>query len=133
MSVPVVYKILELVFVMHPETACRKAHFLEDKQIPSVGVFDEVLSTWMEFGENTRDFDSFEEETDKTTTLHQEPRRIIHSVPGDSVTTIKRRRHDIHGDVVKDSATASGRGRLKVDLEPSTWRRSQEDKATPSQ
>ncbi|GKA55152.1 hypothetical protein Tco_0754101 [Tanacetum coccineum] len=27
---------------------------LEDKQIPSVGVFDEVFSTWMTFGENTR-------------------------------------------------------------------------------
>ncbi|GJX90705.1 hypothetical protein Tco_0344031 [Tanacetum coccineum] len=44
----------------------RKAHLLEDKKILSVGVF----STWMEFGGNTRDLGSFEEETDKTTTLH---------------------------------------------------------------
>ncbi|GKB66103.1 hypothetical protein Tco_0927515 [Tanacetum coccineum] len=43
--------------------------------------------------------------------------------PGDGVATIKRRRHDIHGDGVRDSAMASGRGQLKVDLEPSTWRR----------
>ncbi|GJV08677.1 hypothetical protein Tco_1346333 [Tanacetum coccineum] len=52
--------------------------------------------------------------------------------PGDGVATIKRRRHDIHGDGVRDSAMASRRGRLKVDLEPSTWRRHQEYKATLS-
>ncbi|GJU32242.1 hypothetical protein Tco_1175831 [Tanacetum coccineum] len=34
----------------------RKTHLLEDKQIPSVGVFDEVFSTWMTFGGNTHDF-----------------------------------------------------------------------------
>ncbi|GJT20598.1 hypothetical protein Tco_0890535 [Tanacetum coccineum] len=48
--------------------------------------------------------------------------------PGDGVTLIKRRCHDIHGDGVRDLATASGRGRLKVDLEPSTWRRRQESR-----
>ncbi|GJV25649.1 reverse transcriptase domain-containing protein [Tanacetum coccineum] len=37
------------------------------------------------------------------------------------IATIKRRCHDIHGDDVRDSVTASGHGRLKVDLEPSTW------------
>ncbi|GJZ81775.1 hypothetical protein Tco_0646769 [Tanacetum coccineum] len=31
----------------------RKGHLLEDKQILSVGVFDEVFSTWMTFGGNT--------------------------------------------------------------------------------
>nr|GEV45491.1 zinc finger, CCHC-type [Tanacetum cinerariifolium] len=50
----------------------------------------------------------------------------------DGVTTIKRWRHDIHGDGVRDSATASGRGQLKVDLEPSMWRRRQEDYFKPS-
>ncbi|GJX70282.1 hypothetical protein Tco_0307453 [Tanacetum coccineum] len=49
----------------------RKAHLLEDKQIPSVGVFDEVFSTWMDFGGNTRDLGSFGEETDKIMDLHQ--------------------------------------------------------------
>ncbi|GJT21580.1 hypothetical protein Tco_0891517 [Tanacetum coccineum] len=49
--------------------------------------------------------------------------------PEDGVATIKRRRHDIHGDGVRDSATMSGRVRIKVDLEPSTWRRRQEYKA----
>ncbi|GJR84968.1 hypothetical protein Tco_0155753 [Tanacetum coccineum] len=48
---------------------CRKAHLLEDKQIPSVGVFDEVI--WMAFGGKTRDLSSIGEEMDKTTTLHQ--------------------------------------------------------------
>ncbi|GJR36981.1 putative reverse transcriptase domain-containing protein [Tanacetum coccineum] len=45
--------------------------------------------------------------------------------PRDGVATIKRQRHDIHGYGVRDSATTSGRDRLKVDLEPSTWRRRQ--------
>ncbi|GJT73431.1 hypothetical protein Tco_1032717 [Tanacetum coccineum] len=56
----------------------RKAYLLEDKQILSVGVFDEVFSTWMAFGGNTRDLGSFEEETDKITDLHQDsPRSIV--------------------------------------------------------
>ncbi|GJS64089.1 hypothetical protein Tco_0678653 [Tanacetum coccineum] len=86
----------------------RKAHLLEDTHIPSVGVFDEV--TWMAFGGNTCDLGSFGEETEKTTTLHQEPCRIIHSEPRDGVVTIKRRRHDIYGDgeviLVGDGAEA---------------------------
>nr|GEU70389.1 hypothetical protein [Tanacetum cinerariifolium] len=81
---------------------------------------EKVFRTWMVFGGNTRDLGSFRKETDKTTTLHKEPCRNIHSEPGDGVATIKRRRHDIHGDGVKDLAMASGRGRLKADLEPST-------------
>ncbi|GJT92206.1 hypothetical protein Tco_1081051 [Tanacetum coccineum] len=54
----------------------RKSHLVEDKQIPSVGVFDEVFSTWMAFGGNTRDLGSFGEETDKTTDLHQHFSRL---------------------------------------------------------
>ncbi|GKA08610.1 putative reverse transcriptase domain-containing protein [Tanacetum coccineum] len=54
----------------------RKAHLLEDKQIPSVGVFDEVFSIWKAFEGNTHDFGSFGEETDKTTNLHQHLSRI---------------------------------------------------------
>ncbi|GJR35433.1 hypothetical protein Tco_1211117 [Tanacetum coccineum] len=54
----------------------RKAHLLEDKQIPSVGVFDEVLSIWKAFRGNTRDLGSFGEETDKTMNLHQHLLRI---------------------------------------------------------
>ncbi|GJZ18749.1 uncharacterized mitochondrial protein-like protein [Tanacetum coccineum] len=36
---------------------------------------------------------------------------------------IKRRRRDLSSDGVRNLATASGRGRLKEDLESSTWRR----------
>ncbi|GJX29945.1 hypothetical protein Tco_0238024 [Tanacetum coccineum] len=54
----------------------RKAHLLEDKKIPSVGVFDEVFSICKAFGGNTRDLGSFGEETDKTTNLHQHLSRI---------------------------------------------------------
>ncbi|GJS81275.1 hypothetical protein Tco_0747816 [Tanacetum coccineum] len=54
----------------------RKAYLLEDKQIPSVGVFDEVFSIWKAFRGNTRDLGSFGEETDKTTDLHQHFSRL---------------------------------------------------------
>ncbi|GKB79369.1 hypothetical protein Tco_0946264 [Tanacetum coccineum] len=84
----------------------RKAHLLEDKQIPSVGVFDEVFSTWMAFGGNI--------------------------LARDGVARIKRRRLDQSSDDVRILVTASGRGRLKKDLESSTWQRRQEYKATPS-
>nr|GEV01972.1 hypothetical protein [Tanacetum cinerariifolium] len=47
--------------------------------------------------------------------------------PGDGITTIKCQRHDIHGDGVRDLAMMLGRGQLKVDLEPSTSRRRQEE------
>ncbi|GJV95115.1 hypothetical protein Tco_1546692 [Tanacetum coccineum] len=47
----------------------------------------------------------------------------MHTVRGDGVAGIKRRRRDLYGDGVRNLATASGRGRLKEDLESSTWRR----------
>ncbi|GJY80600.1 retrovirus-related pol polyprotein from transposon TNT 1-94 [Tanacetum coccineum] len=50
---------------------------------------------------------------------------------GDGVAIIKRRRQDLHRDGVRDLAMASGRGRLKEDLESSTWRRRHDFKATP--
>ncbi|GJZ74706.1 hypothetical protein Tco_0639171 [Tanacetum coccineum] len=52
----------------------RKAYLLEDKQIPSVGVFDEVI--WKAFGGNTRNLVSFREETGKTTDLYQHLSRL---------------------------------------------------------
>ncbi|GKD78522.1 hypothetical protein Tco_1341143 [Tanacetum coccineum] len=54
----------------------KKVHLLEDKQIPNVGVFDEVFSICKAFEGYTRDLDSFGEETDKTTDLHQHCLRI---------------------------------------------------------
>ncbi|GJZ43393.1 hypothetical protein Tco_0590648 [Tanacetum coccineum] len=53
-------------------------------------------------------------------------------VAGDGVAGIKRRRRDQSSDGVRNMATASGRGRLKEDLESSTWRRRQDCKATSS-
>ncbi|GJW76866.1 hypothetical protein Tco_0138548 [Tanacetum coccineum] len=41
-----------------------------------------------------------------------------------------QRRQDLHHDGVRDPATASGRGRLKEDLESSTWQWHHEFKAT---
>ncbi|GJZ04889.1 hypothetical protein Tco_0538164 [Tanacetum coccineum] len=43
---------------------------------------------------------------------------------GDDVAGIKRYRRDQSSDGVRNMTTASGRGRLKEDLESSTWRRS---------
>ncbi|GKA58745.1 zinc finger, CCHC-type containing protein [Tanacetum coccineum] len=44
----------------------------------------------------------------------------MHTERGDGVAIIKRRCQDLHRDGVRDSATESGRGRLKDDLESST-------------
>ncbi|GJY84572.1 hypothetical protein Tco_0497948 [Tanacetum coccineum] len=97
----------------------RKAHLLEDKQIPSVGVFDEVFSTWMAFGGNTRGVSSFGEETDKITDLYQILEEVLLTACGDGVADIKGRRRDLSSDGVRDLVTASGRSRLNEDLESS--------------
>ncbi|GJY45086.1 hypothetical protein Tco_0433299 [Tanacetum coccineum] len=47
----------------------------------------------------------------------------MHTVRGNGVASIKRCRRDLSGDGVRNLATVSGRGRLKEDLESSTWRR----------
>ncbi|GKC42709.1 hypothetical protein Tco_1060431 [Tanacetum coccineum] len=67
----------------------RKTYLLEDKQIPIVGVFDEVFSTWMAFGGNTRDLVLFGEETDKITDLHQIHKEVLFTERGDGVAGIK--------------------------------------------
>ncbi|GKB82370.1 zinc finger, CCHC-type containing protein, partial [Tanacetum coccineum] len=48
--------------------------------------------------------------------------RIVHTVHGDGVAIIKRWRQDLHRDGVRDLATASGRDRLKEDIESSMRR-----------
>ncbi|GJS71846.1 hypothetical protein Tco_0704687 [Tanacetum coccineum] len=111
----------------------RKAYLLKDKQIPIVRVFDEVVNTWMAFRGNTRDLGSFGEEIDKITDLNQISCRFLHTVRGDGIVGIKRRRRDLSGDSVRNLAMTSGRGRLKEDLESSTWRWCQHFKATSSQ
>ncbi|GJU91647.1 hypothetical protein Tco_1304070 [Tanacetum coccineum] len=94
----------------------KKAHLLEDKQIPSVGVF----STWMTFGGNTRDLGSFGEETDEITDLHQILEDVLLTERGDGIACIKRHRRDPSSNGVKDLLMASGHGRLNEDLESST-------------
>ncbi|GJZ14619.1 hypothetical protein Tco_0550296 [Tanacetum coccineum] len=47
-----------------------------------------VFSTWMEFGGNTRDLGSFEEETDEITDLHQILKEVLLTGRGDGVTSI---------------------------------------------
>ncbi|GKC94772.1 hypothetical protein Tco_1160214 [Tanacetum coccineum] len=51
---------------------------------------------------------------------------------GDGVASIKRCRRDQSSNGVRIMAMASGRGRLKEDLESSTWRRHLEHKVTSS-
>ncbi|GKE16097.1 hypothetical protein Tco_1423674, partial [Tanacetum coccineum] len=48
---------------------------------------------------------------------------IIGKERGDGVAITKRRRQDFYNDDVMDLVTVSGRSRLKVALEDSTWRR----------
>ncbi|GJS32722.1 hypothetical protein Tco_0531104 [Tanacetum coccineum] len=93
----------------------RKAHLLEDKQIPSAWVFDE-----MAFGGNTHDLGSFGEETDEITNLHQNLEEVLLTKRTDVVASIKRRRHDPSSDGVKDLVMASGRSQLNEDQESST-------------
>nr|GEW33339.1 hypothetical protein [Tanacetum cinerariifolium] len=84
-------------------------------------VFNKVFSTWMDFGGNTRDWGSFGEETNKITDLYKSLEDLCKQC-GDGVVGIKGRRCDLYGDGVRNLATASRRGRLKEDLESSTWR-----------
>ncbi|GJR89712.1 hypothetical protein Tco_0213723 [Tanacetum coccineum] len=49
--------------------------------------------------------------------------KVFKPVAGDGVTGIKRRRRDQSSDNIRNLATESRRGRLKEDLESSTWRR----------
>ncbi|GKE91506.1 hypothetical protein Tco_1572601 [Tanacetum coccineum] len=79
-----------------------------------------VFSTWMAFGGNTHDLGSFGEETDKITDLRQIHEEVLFTERGDDVTGIKRRRHDLSSDGIRDLATALGSSRLKEDLESST-------------
>ncbi|GKC84268.1 hypothetical protein Tco_1139985 [Tanacetum coccineum] len=79
-----------------------------------------LMSTWMTFGGNTRNLGSFRKETDKITDLHQIHEEVLFIERGDGITGIKRRHCDLSSDGFKDLVTASGRGRLKEDLESST-------------
>ncbi|GJX46288.1 hypothetical protein Tco_0271478, partial [Tanacetum coccineum] len=81
-----------------------------------------VLFLYLTFGGNTRDLGSFEEETDKTTDLHQNLWKIMLTERGDGVASIKRRRHDLRSDGVSTLVTPSEHGRPKQTLEDSVSR-----------
>ncbi|GKA85330.1 hypothetical protein Tco_0806984, partial [Tanacetum coccineum] len=111
----------------------RKAHLLEDKQIPSVGVFDEVfLVLGWHLEEIHVTWDDLEKKLTRLQTCNKIHQEVLLTERGDSVTSIKRPRRDLSSDGVWILATTSQRSRLKVDLDPSPWRRCQEHKATPS-
>ncbi|GKF03728.1 hypothetical protein Tco_0030651 [Tanacetum coccineum] len=84
------------------------------------GVFDEVFITWMAFGGNTRDLDSFGEETDEITDLHQILEEVLLTERRDGVAGIKRHRRDPSSNDVRDLVMSSGCSRLNEDLESST-------------
>ncbi|GJY42801.1 hypothetical protein Tco_0431014 [Tanacetum coccineum] len=80
--------------------ACRKAHLLEDKKIPSVWVFDEVILEAL--GGNTRDLDSIWEETGQDYNFTRSGFKNARTVPRDGVAipsytvrTYKRRRQKL--------------------------------------
>ncbi|GJT27956.1 hypothetical protein Tco_0908231 [Tanacetum coccineum] len=98
----------------------RKTLLLEDKQIPSVRVYDKVFSTWMAFGGNTRGLGSFGEETNEITDLHQILEEVLLTERGDGVAGIKRHRRDPSSDGVRDLVMALGYSRLNEVLESST-------------
>ncbi|GKB15447.1 hypothetical protein Tco_0849370 [Tanacetum coccineum] len=96
-----------------PSNPSRKAHLLEDKQIPSVGVFDEVsfYTLFRALGWHLEEIHMTWAHLDKKrmrlwscTKIHQE---VLFSERGDDVAGIKRRRRDISGDSVWILATAS--------------------------
>ncbi|GJV12656.1 hypothetical protein Tco_1354197 [Tanacetum coccineum] len=82
----------------------RKAHLLKDKQIPSVGVFDEVI--WEALGRNTHDLDLIWKETGQDYYFTRSGFKNARTMPGDDVAipsdavgTYKRRRHKLCDDV----------------------------------
>ncbi|GJU11057.1 hypothetical protein Tco_1133453 [Tanacetum coccineum] len=99
--------LVEVVRGMDDEGEVTKSPLLEEKQIPSVGIFDEVFSTWMAFGGNIRDLGSFGEETDKITDLHQIYEEVLFTKRRDGIAGIKRHRRDLSSDGVRDLETTS--------------------------
>ncbi|GJZ54458.1 hypothetical protein Tco_0609343 [Tanacetum coccineum] len=88
----------------------RKAHLLEDKQISSVGVFDEMfLALGWHLEEIHVTLTYLEKKETRLQTcikIHQE---VLFSERGDGVAGIKRRRRDLSGDGVWILATTSQR------------------------
>ncbi|GJR71612.1 hypothetical protein Tco_0083977 [Tanacetum coccineum] len=78
----------------------RKAHLLEDKQIPSVGVFDEVLALGWHLEEIHVTLAHLEKKQTRLRTCTKIHQEVLFSERGDGVAGIKPRRHNLFGDGV---------------------------------
>ncbi|GJW67619.1 hypothetical protein Tco_0122043 [Tanacetum coccineum] len=78
----------------------------------TIGIPMEVIRTWMAFRGNTRDLDSFEEETNKITDLQQIHKEVLFTVRGDGIACIKRCHRDLssNGNKKRSSGRESGSG-----------------------
>ncbi|GKD61974.1 hypothetical protein Tco_1299483, partial [Tanacetum coccineum] len=61
---------------------------------------DEVFSTWIEFGGNTRDLAHLEKKRTRLRTCTKIHQEVLFSELGDGVASIKRRHCDLSGDSV---------------------------------
>ncbi|GJY01637.1 hypothetical protein Tco_0359789 [Tanacetum coccineum] len=93
--------------ILGREVASTMAAVETQQQEMTLQSYQRVITVEESFGGNTRDLGSIGEETDKTTTLHHSPLEEIRTESGDGVAAIKRRRHELHKDGVRDLATAS--------------------------
>ncbi|GJS98479.1 hypothetical protein Tco_0819649 [Tanacetum coccineum] len=119
------------------ENPSRKAYLLEDKQILSVGVFDEVSFytlfqalgwhleeihvTWTQFGKKQ----------DKITTLHKKAQKIAYNVWRRRRSSLRRRQdaQETASEEIRDDVWIN---RLKQALEYSAGRRRRNLQTTPS-
>ncbi|GKF11211.1 hypothetical protein Tco_0049137 [Tanacetum coccineum] len=91
----------------------RKAHLLEDKQILSVGVFDEVsfYTLFQALGWHLEEIHvtwaHLEKKQARLRTCTKIHLGVLFSKRGDSIASIKRRHHDLSGDSVWILVTAS--------------------------
>ncbi|GKE10077.1 hypothetical protein Tco_1413628 [Tanacetum coccineum] len=107
--------------MLAPSGGGRKAYLLEDKQIPSVGVFDEVF---LALGWHSEEIHVTWANLEKKRTRLQTYTKSLEELcieRGDDVTCIKRRRRDLSSDDVRKMTTVSGRNRLQSDIEDSNW------------
>ncbi|GKA77733.1 hypothetical protein Tco_0784270 [Tanacetum coccineum] len=87
---PAMFLSIAFMFYGYVSLCCLMGLYLSTR----IHLFQEVFSTWMTFGENTRDLGSFGEETDEITDLHQIHEEILFSERRDGVAGIKRHRRD---------------------------------------
>ncbi|GJT85108.1 hypothetical protein Tco_1066825 [Tanacetum coccineum] len=103
------------------DNLCRKAHLLEDKQIPSVGVFDEVfLALGWHLEEIHVTWAHLEKKRTRLQTCTKIHQEVLFSERGDGVASIKQCRRNLSSNGVWILAMTSQRSRFKVDLEPYT-------------